>query len=83
MKYFLMFIVLASITSCIVREPFEYKYVSVTLIEIRTNLRLVDREYKKETWYVYKEDHGTVHSFLIPINNVKTIGSTHLMYQRK
>lgn len=83
MKYILMFIVLASITSCIVREPLEYKYLSVTLIEIRTNLRLEEGEYKKEIWYIYEDSHGCIHAFLRPIDNIKQIGSQHLMYQRQ
>lgn len=83
MKYILMFLVLASITSCIVHDPTKYKYLTVTLIEVREEHRLVEGEWVREIWYIYQTPHGDCHSLRIPLNNSKNIGSIHSMYLRQ
>ena len=82
MKYILMFIVLASITSCISNYPTKHKVVSVTLREIILEKRWDNTrmEWIDEVWYKY-ESIGYKPFFLpVPLDNVKAIGSIHIYY---
>ena len=83
MKYILMFLVLASISSCVVHDPTKYKYLTVTLIEIKVEHRLVEREWVKQIWYIYQTPMGDCHSLLVPLDRSENIGSVHLMYLRQ
>ena len=83
MKYLILFIVLASITSCIVHDPTKYKTVTVTLIEIRVEHRLIEKEWVKQIWYIYQTEQGDCHSLLIPLDMNESIGSVHAMYLRQ
>jgi hypothetical protein len=82
MRYFLLFIVLISF-SCKVRTPAKYKYVSVTLVEIIEEKRWVNGTPYHFLWYKYTGENVEEMWLPHPIDNNKTIGSTHFYYVRQ
>lgn len=81
MKYLITFLVLALITSsCVIaKEAEQFDVYWVTLIDIRTEWRVLDgRDYSKRIIYVYQPPKGINKELSYPLNNCTVIGSKHL-----
>lgn len=79
MRYLFTFLLAASLTSCFVsKDPTQYKYITVTLTEIKHRMVLdpQERVWQKQWRYVYT---GEGLEIILPsaLNNNETIGSKH------